>query len=119
MKLRKNNSVYLHNLFEYFIHYQWYIKVSIIFLSINSICMSYFTISILWDMKLVLYWFIKHGTTDKWFRVISFDKIFANVLNSEDFTYKSLKSLIQNQNIVILQGDKDSSLVIIHKSDYT
>ena len=42
-----------------------------------------------------------------------------NVLNSEDFTYKNLKSLIQNQNIVILQGDKYSSVVIMDKSDYT
>ena len=40
-----------------------------------------------------------------------------NNLNSEDFTYKNLKSLIQD-NIVILQGDKDSSVVIMDKSDY-
>ena len=42
-----------------------------------------------------------------------------NVLNSEDFTYKILKSLMQDENIVILQGYKDSSMVIIDKSDYT
>ena len=30
-----------------------------------------------------------------------------NVLNSEDFTYKNLKSLIQDENMVILHGDKD------------
>ena len=42
-----------------------------------------------------------------------------NVLNSEDFTYKILKSLVQDENIVILQGYKDSSMVIIDKSDYT
>ena len=41
----------MHKLSEYFIHYQCYIKISIIFLSTNSICISYFTISILWDMK--------------------------------------------------------------------
>ena len=41
-----------------------------------------------------------------------------NVLNSEDFTYKNLKRLIQDQNIVILQRDKDSSVAIMDKSDY-
>ena len=34
-----------------------------------------------------------------------------NVFNFEDFTHKNLKSLIQNENIVILQGDKDSIMV--------
>ena len=41
-----------------------------------------------------------------------------NVLNSEDFTYKNLESLVQDENLVILQGDKDSSVVIMDKSDY-
>ena len=41
-----------------------------------------------------------------------------NVLNSEDFTYKNLESLVQDENLVILQGDKDSSVVIKDKSDY-
>ena len=41
-----------------------------------------------------------------------------NVLNSKDFTYKNLKRLIQDQNIVILQRDKDSSVAIMDKSDY-
>ena len=41
-----------------------------------------------------------------------------NVLNSEDFTYKNLKTLIQDENIVILIGDKDSRVVIMDKSDY-
>ena len=39
----------------------------------------------------------------------SYTDIFSkNVLNSEDFTYKNIKSLIQDQNIVILKGNKDS-----------
>ena len=41
-----------------------------------------------------------------------------NVSNSEDFTYKNLKSLIHDQNIVILKGDKDSSVTIMNKGDY-
>ena len=45
--------------------------------------------------------------------------IFArNIYNTEDFTYKHLKNLIQDQNIVILQGDKDSSIVIMDRNDY-
>ena len=41
-----------------------------------------------------------------------------NVLNSEDFTYKNLKSLKQDENIVIILEDKDSRGVIMDKSDY-
>ena len=41
------------------------------------------------------------------------DTFSKNVLNSEDFTCKNFKSLIQDQNKAILKGDKDSS-----KSDY-
>ena len=41
-----------------------------------------------------------------------------NVLNSEDFTYKNLKSLIQDQNVAVFKGDKDSSVVIIDNRDY-
>ena len=46
------------------------------------------------------------------------DMFSKNVLNNEDFTYKNLKSLIQDENIVILQGDKDSSVLIMDKKDY-
>ena len=42
----------MYKLFEYSIHYECYIKISLIWLSINSIYISYFTISILWDIKL-------------------------------------------------------------------
>ena len=41
-----------------------------------------------------------------------------NVLNSGDFTYKNLKSLMQDQNILIPNGGKDSSVVIMDKSDF-
>ena len=41
-----------------------------------------------------------------------------NILNSNDSTYNSLKSLIRNKNIVILSGDKDSSVVIMNRVDY-
>ena len=41
-----------------------------------------------------------------------------NILNYKDLTYKNLKSLIQDENIVILKGNKDSSVVIMDRSDY-
>ena len=48
-----------------------------------------------------------------------YNDIFSNnVLNSEDFTYKNLKSLIQDQNVAVFKGDKDSRVVIIDNRDY-
>ena len=45
--------------------------------------------------------------------------IFAkNVILTEDHTYKELKTLIHNKDVVILKDDKDSSIVIMNKTDY-
>ena len=45
--------------------------------------------------------------------------IFAkNVISTEDHTYKELKTLIRNKDVVILKGGKDSSIVIMNKADY-
>ena len=41
-----------------------------------------------------------------------------NLFSTEDHTYHQLKDLIRNKDIVILKGDKDSSIVIMNKSDY-
>ena len=41
-----------------------------------------------------------------------------NVLSANDETYKNLKNLIRKSDIVILRGDKDSSVVIMNRSDY-
>ena len=44
--------------------------------------------------------------------------IFAkNVISTEDPTYKELKTLIHNKDVVILKVDKDSSIVIMNKTD--
>ena len=44
--------------------------------------------------------------------------IFAkNMISTEDHTYKELKTLICNKDVVILKGDKDSSIVIMNKTD--
>ena len=42
----------------------------------------------------------------------------ANIQNTTDFTYKSLRSLISNPDVVVLSGDKDSSIVIMNRGDY-
>ena len=41
-----------------------------------------------------------------------------NVLSTNDETYKNLKNIIRKSDIVILRGDKDSSVVIMNRSDY-
>ena len=41
-----------------------------------------------------------------------------NVISTEDHTYKELKTLIHNKDVVILKGDKDWSIVIINKTDF-
>ena len=41
-----------------------------------------------------------------------------NVYHTKDDTYTETKSLRDNKNIVILSGDKDSSIVIMNKIDY-
>ena len=41
-----------------------------------------------------------------------------NVLSTNDETYKNLKNLIRKSDIVILKGEKDSSVVIMNRSDY-
>ena len=40
-----------------------------------------------------------------------------NVISTEDHTYKGLKT-IHNKGVVILKGDKDSSIVTMNKADY-
>ena len=40
-----------------------------------------------------------------------------NVYHTKDDTYNKTKSLRENKNIVILSGDKDSSIVIMNKKD--
>ena len=46
------------------------------------------------------------------------NKFTQNIYRTKDDTFKSLKELKDNKNIVILSGDKDSSIVIMNKDDY-
>ena len=46
------------------------------------------------------------------------NKFTQNIYHSNDDTYKSLRSLINNDTIVFLSGDKDSSIVVMDKCDY-
>ena len=41
-----------------------------------------------------------------------------NVHVTRDCTYKHLKTLTENKDLVVLSGDKDSCLVILKRSDY-
>ena len=40
------------------------------------------------------------------------------VLKTKDFTYNTLKRIINNKYLVVLKRDEDSSVFIIDKSDY-
>ena len=41
-----------------------------------------------------------------------------HIYATKDFTYKNLKNIIKDENVAILSGDKDSSIVIMQKDDY-
>ena len=41
-----------------------------------------------------------------------------NVLKTKDLAYNNLKGIINNNYLVVLKRDKDSSVGIIYKSDY-
>ena len=41
-----------------------------------------------------------------------------HIYATKDFTCKNLKNIIKDENVVILSGDKDSSIVIMQKDDY-
>ena len=40
-----------------------------------------------------------------------------NILDTKDYTYHLLKNMINNKDIVVLSGDKDSSIVIMNRND--
>ena len=40
------------------------------------------------------------------------------MISTVDRTYKELKTLTPNKDVVILKGDKDSSIAIMNKTDY-
>ena len=42
----------------------------------------------------------------------------SNIYTSKDYTYHNLKSLIKNKEIKLLQGDKDSSVIIMDSKKY-
>ena len=45
--------------------------------------------------------------------------VFTNsIYATKDYTYHNLCGIIQNKDIVVVRGDKDSSVVIMKKSDY-
>jgi len=45
-------------------------------------------------------------------------KLFHQNIFSTDYTYKVLQKLASNPDLVVLSGDKDSSVVIMQRADY-
>ena len=41
-----------------------------------------------------------------------------NIYATKDYTYHNFRGMIQKKDIVVAKGDKDSSVVIMKKSDY-
>ena len=41
-----------------------------------------------------------------------------NLIHQIDFTYRNFKNIIKDENVGILSGDRDSSIVIMQKDDY-
>ena len=41
-----------------------------------------------------------------------------NLIHQIDFTYRNFKNIIKDENVGILSGDRDSSIVIMQKGDY-
>ena len=41
-----------------------------------------------------------------------------NIYATNDYTYHNLRGIIQNKDIVVVKGEKDSNVVIMKKSDY-
>ena len=41
-----------------------------------------------------------------------------NIYSTKGYTYHNLRGIIQNKDIVVAKDDKDSSVVIMKKSDY-
>ena len=46
------------------------------------------------------------------------DKFTKHIYASKDFTYNDLKNIIKDENVAVLSGDKDYSIVIMQKDDY-
>ena len=48
----------------------------------------------------------------------STDIMAKNIYSSKDLTYSKLKTLARDENVAVIPGDKDSSVVVMNKADY-
>ena len=46
------------------------------------------------------------------------DMFTKNIHSTKDYTYKDLKNLIENKDLVVISRDKDSCVVILKRRDY-
>ena len=61
------------------------------------------------EQKKEFHEFLRHTT----------DLLSQNVYHTKDNTFKETHKIRNNNNVVILPGDKDSSVIIMNRSDYT
>ena len=47
-----------------------------------------------------------------------FNVFTKNVFQTKYYTYCNLKNLVRDKNVVVMRGDKNSSVVILNKTDY-
>ena len=46
------------------------------------------------------------------------NRFIQNIYHTKDHTYRNLCHLIENNDITLLSGDKDSSVLVMNKKDY-
>ena len=61
------------------------------------------------EQKEEFHQFLRHTT----------DLLSQNVYHTNDITFKETHKIRNNNNVVILPGDKDGSVIIMNRSDYT
>ena len=60
----------------------------------------------------------QHEDFKHFLRVHSAKLFHQNIFSTPDYTYKVLQKLASNPDLVVLSGDKDSSVVIMQRADY-
>ena len=69
----------------------------------------------LWKIKIRFFFNLEH-----FYEFVSgYTNIFTNNIDAtKNYTYYNLRGMIQNTDIVVVTGDKHSSIVMVTKSDY-
>ena len=64
--------------------------------------------------------FVDHTKLEDFHKFLrAYTGIFTKIIYAtKDYTYKNLKNLIENKDLVVISGDKDSCVVILKRGDY-